>query len=209
MTENPERVRYREAYPRFDMVRAKAAIEAGAEICQFTDNLGRTVGHAQMAGVNDTHFTLEYQFASPLFPVTYNTIDLQMSLTPNKVDINRTNILCPKCGTRKSIIIFNGIWGCDSCLKLLYRSQCVSKNTILWERMNELKKEVGYGRPKGIHRATYVRLRKKYVGLREQLKGAAAPEAGDGHSYIVVANWRKSVPDDEWAFMGPKDGETY
>lgn len=164
MPDMPSRPRYQEAFPRFNMVRAKAAIEKEMEICEFVDSLKRTVGHARMASVTDNHCTLEYHVTFPLFPMTYNTIDLELAPTPNFLDEYRVDILCPNCKDRKSSLVCVGIWSCASCHELIYRSQCVRKDTLLWEKVEALKEIIGYGRPKGMHGPTYNRLRNEFNG---------------------------------------------
>jgi hypothetical protein len=194
------KVGYQEAYPRFDIIRARAAISGGAQICEFVDHIGRTVGHLRVIGDSETQLTLEYELTSPFIRGCHETVILDLVPTPQQ-EPNRKSIVCPGCGKWKSTIIFAEDWRCRECHGLCYRSQLVDKYTLLLEKKNGLKEIIGKIRPKGMHRRTYARLRDEYAKLSRATKGKSYSGASRAHAYIVTSSWKKSIQDQFLVFM--------
>ena len=200
---------YAEAYPRFDIVQAKARTEKELEICEFADDRGLVFGLARVAAANQTHVTLEYAVQLPFFSLTFSAVELELVVTPNGVDPNRTVVLCPECRKRRSVLVLKGAWKCSQCHKLMNRSQCMTTNTRLFEKKNALQLKLRHGRPKGMHHLTFTALKASRLELSKKLAPSCLHDPNDSCWFILRSTWRAEKAGDEWWFSGPKDGESY
>lgn len=109
--------------------------------------------------------------------------------------------ICPRCrGTVKQLIAKDHRWLCRSCHGLVNRSSLIRHNARLTETVEQLEAEVGRGRPKGMHNATYERLTLKLAEYRERLgENALRADSRFGHVVThqisgVVENKKEKVP---------------
>lgn len=193
MTDAVVKRRYQEAYPCFHIVRAVAANAGGATVCQFVDNLRRTVGHLSIRERCRTTITLEYELASSYIRNCYESVTLDVDRTPNQVDANRRSVFCPGCKKRGSTLVFVGEWKCRLCHGLCYRSQLVDKHTLVLERRNTLKSLIKAGRPKGMHRTTFDYLKQELSTLSLATKGIINRGSSDAHAYVVIGTWTSPI----------------
>lgn len=201
MYENMKPPAYLEAYPRLNIVQAKAALERELVACEFTNERRMTFGLARMGEGSATHFTLDYSIHVPFLKGSISSISLELVETPNGVDPNRTVVLCPQCCKNKIVLIFCNSWKCARCHGLVYRNQCIGHNTILFEKINALKAQLANGRPKGMHVRTYSKLRHDYNDLSKRLKGSNVHEANGDCSFILTSIWRGEMEGDFTYFL--------
>lgn len=78
---------------------------------------------------------------------------------------------CPKCSSRRRILyLLGGLFLCRSCQNLPYRSQSEDLIGRLWRAQLKIEHKLGdrYKKPKGMHQATFERLRSKIYTLEWQ-----------------------------------------
>ena len=123
--------RYREAYPQFDVMRARAALDRGHSICDFTDRRGDPHGLARFNICGD-RCQLEYYFHFRHTEIGAGWIELGLLPTSNGIAKTREMVLCPACDTKKRILFFKDTWSCASCLELSFRSQLIHPLSKKW-----------------------------------------------------------------------------
>jgi hypothetical protein len=192
--------RYLEAYPRFDVVKAKAATERERDLCQFTD--GKNVfGVARIGDAADTHLSLQYSVQLPFLAMASDTIVLELVPAGNGVDRHRVLVLCPACRECKIVLVLRQEWQCAKCHGLVNRSQCVPKISRMFERKDQIKKILANGRPKGMHRKTFSSFREEYNDLRRILKGHDFALYDGDQNFILEDKWTAPMPDEEMWFF--------
>ena len=201
--------RYLEAYPRLDMVRAKAATEKELEVCEFVDHIGRVHGLAQFGDMTDEHIVFEYEITLPYLPSVYSSIRLKKISSPNGVDENRIITQCPKCQKRKAVLVYFGSWACSYCHGLMYRSQTMTYHTRLFERKKHLLKIVEGGRAKGMHHVTFVKLRKELAALSKDLKGFIDHSPNDQQNLVIQPRWKSRTSNHSLFFAGEMSFDNY
>ncbi len=96
---------------------------------------------------------------------------LMLAQVPNNFGGYRTYLTCPRCSSRRREVYFlDGLFLCRVCHELPYTSQSEDGIDRSWraERKLELKLGSRYQRPKGMHQATFRRLRDKLFSLEFQ-----------------------------------------
>ncbi|HET8629898.1 MAG TPA: hypothetical protein VFL91_20955, partial [Thermomicrobiales bacterium] len=91
--------------------------------------------------------------------------------------------VCPGCGRRAAVLYLGGAgWRCRRCERLVYRSQRQGQHDRALTKARRLRARLGGGagplapfppRPRGMHRATYARLRRE-AAAAEAVYDAAA-----------------------------------
>jgi hypothetical protein len=195
---------YQDGYPRFDIVKAKAALERELTVCEFSNGRGMPFGVALMDGTPDTHFTLKYAIALPFLATRVSSVDLELAPVANNYDPYRVVVLCPGCSKRKIVLVFRNSWKCAACHGLLYRSQCMTTDTRHAEKRNAIKKQIKGGRPKGMQNRTYARLVAEYRKLTKTVGKGTPLVANDVSSFVVTTEWRTDKADDSFWFLGPQ-----
>ncbi|MGZ2411013.1 ribosomal protein S27AE [Sphingomonas sp. F9_3S_D5_B_2] len=192
MIERSEGVpRHREAYPRFNVVQAKAALERfdGDTVCVFSQS-GRTIGHLIVSDVDiETNVLQIASFVtSPHLNGTTALETLSMKMAPSGVDAGRRSVICPQCSRSTFNLYYNNKWKCAICHKLAYRSQLITKDTQLMERRDALKAMVGRGRPMHMRNTVFQQLRieLRHANLR---LGRRFHQANEVHSIIATDEW--------------------
>lgn len=210
MFENLEPPRYLEAYPRFDMVRAKAATEnEDLEVCEFADQIGRVHGLARFGDMTEDSIVLEYKITLPYLPGVYSSTKLKLVKAPNGVDENRIITCCPKCHKRKVLLVYLHGWACSNCHGLIYRSQTMPTCTRFFEKKNALHSIIKRGRPKGMHHATFSALHKKLSELSKQLKGETVQYLNEHQIHIIQSTWKRKVSAHSLFFSGEMGSDNY
>src|SRR4051794_27794635 len=91
---------YREAYPRFDVIQAQAAMEREPSVCVFTLN-NLVIGHLIIASSEASSVTIAYIVYARHIPHCEGTITFTMHFTRNTVHFDRVTIECAICGSKK------------------------------------------------------------------------------------------------------------
>jgi hypothetical protein len=193
-----ERPRYREAYPRLDIMRAAGSFDAGQPICEFTDGLGQRHGIARFDRRGDL-CQIEYHFHFPQTALASDWIELQLAPVDNGFT-RRVTILCPVCGSSRKILYFKDAWTCASCAELLARIQLIHPDARKWEKLDKLSRGMESGKPHGMHSSTYTRLISEIQAIEKSLYGHSRVYASNKYSDIVKSSWRARVDSDELLF---------
>ena len=204
-----ERPRYLEAYPRLNMVSAKAATEDGREVCEFANQSRQAIGLARFGDMTANHIVLEYDIAQRNLPHACSAIRLDTVLTPNGVDGCRTITRCPSCMKKTIVLIYVESWACSKCHRLVHRSQTMDTNTRLFEKRNALRKVLSRGRPKGMQRATFLKFCAKRDNLTARLKGQVDFSDESQRGQIIDTIWRTHEPYDSLFFLQEMDADNF
>jgi hypothetical protein len=89
---------------------------------------------------------------------------------------------CPRCSSRRRILYFlHGLFLCRGCQDLPYRSQSEDLIGRLWRAQLKIEQKLGdrYKKPKGMHQATFQRLRSKIYTLEWQREDLVEEAVGD------------------------------
>jgi ssDNA-binding Zn-finger/Zn-ribbon topoisomerase 1 len=152
----PEALRFSEAYPRLDSVKAQHAWRAGKTVCRWIAP-GRGLGSLQIerveAGERPAWLSATYRIVDKpaMLPYTEGaaTFDLEV-IACGHMEM-RWYFRCPVCKERKKILVFGRSSACARCHGLHSRSQLVGTKVRRQERCLELVRLLRHGRPKGMH----------------------------------------------------------
>ena len=200
---------YLEGYPQINMVRAQAATEKGFDVCEFADAVGRIHGLARFGAMTRDSIVLEYEITLPYVPCAHSSIKLNLVEAPNGVDENRIITSCPKCDQNRILLVYNNGWACSNCHGLLYRSQTVSKYTLLFEKLNSMNLAIKRGRLKGMRHTTFAALRKKRSALSRKLRHLTVQYASEQQNQIIYSRWKRQILNHSLFFNGPMGADNY
>jgi hypothetical protein len=191
--------RHREAFPKFDLIEAKAAMERmRAAVCVF--DLGRrTIGQTFIAEIQDDSVILNYLFADKQFISEENRSVIKTREIKSKIAAFRRLFVCPLCDQSKQALYYKDTWACATCLRLHYRSQLIDKEVKLWEELDELRTQLRRGRPTGMHHKTFIKLKLRLSALEYRFEGRERKEAGSSHNVIVTSRWVPGAEIDLWS----------
>lgn len=189
----------KECFPRLDLVAAKSASEhLDAPVCVF-DLSQQMVGQLFLADVQDDSIRINYLFAARHFQCVETEAVLRTITVTNPLDSLRRFLICPTCNEARRDLYYVQWWACARCHRLLYRSQLVDKDVRLWEERDRLGALLKRGRPKGMHNATYFKLRLRLAELEGRLHGRDRKVASDAHNAIVAERWVPAAEIDLWS----------
>lgn len=90
--------------------------------------------------------------------------------TPCHYGGTRPWFVCPRCGGRCAVVYFGGrVYACRKCLDIAYASQSEDQTARLWRKQRKIERKLSGGagewnrwqKPKGMHQATFDRLRQQ------------------------------------------------
>lgn len=185
--------KYREAYPRLDILQAAANARKGCDLCVFGIGPQGIMGALRFTPNQDwTEATLTGELAGRRIDIWNGTTTIELIPSASKFGTGARTANCPSCGKRVQVLVFTDRWGCPSCARLLYRRQIVHRTILLFEELRTLELRP-QGRPKGMHQRTFRarehKATKRIKALRAELKGRRNPIASKHHLGIVEARW--------------------
>jgi hypothetical protein len=180
---------HREAYPKFDIFAALRGWKAGAPLCEFYDERGQRVGDLLIEKVTPRSMVVT-GLVTPTFFEGFRkfTKTFVLSPDPNPVDLNRVALRCLGCNGNVRAMFLRGCWGCAGCHKLTHRAKLLQPAVLRRERLDQLRKQIGAGRPRHMRNATYAELRAEYESLTASGKTPAWPN--EQHSKVVTGSWK-------------------
>ena len=179
---------YSEAYPCFDVLQAKAALDREPSVCIF--KLGRLeVGQLIVADVAESSLLIAFLIHGPYLGFYGGELALATKDIVNPVAPNRRLILCPNCSEPRSKIFFKRHWACTKCHRIFRRSQVVDGRTQICEEHDRLALILKNGRPKGMHNRTYESKRRRVSELQTLIQKHGRSYASDAHSHQVYSEW--------------------
>ena len=142
--------------------------------CSFTwSRAGRSIGDIKVTAGHG-HVVLSCRSRSGGSDWRDMSYAVQIERTLCRLGGGRPWFLCPArgCGRRVGTLYGGAVFACRHCHKLAYPSENESRNDRAARRAEKLRARLGWpagifngsgwGRPKGMHRATYRRLVKEY-----------------------------------------------
>ena len=180
--------KYREAYPRLDVLQAAASARQGCDLCVFGIGPG-IMGALRFTPNQDwTEAGLTGELAGRHIDIWKGTTTIELIPSAGKFGTGARAANCPCCGKRVQVLVFTDRWGCPSCARLLYRRQVVDRTVLLFEDLNAFSSLLK-GRPKGMHQRTFRQAAQRIKALRAELKGRPYQVASVHHRDIVEARW--------------------
>jgi protein-arginine kinase activator protein McsA len=182
-------------------------MEEGRDICVYTRGKWR-LGHLECGEEGGEWFLIKYQIipdgGSGLSHESASTVFRYVTHWTSAVGLKRY-LICPVCTQQRQNLYFARAWACAECHKLLRRSQVIPPRVRLEERREELTKQVGRGRPLGMHSATYMRLRAELEEVSREVKKRPWAVSSEAHDQLVQEEWRSMEEDDEWQRDQPEN----
>lgn len=198
-----QRRRYREAYPRFNLRQAIAALKGGPALCEFIEPWDEIHGWARCEIAGD-RCHLWYDLKVSQTDRARTRVILDLVPTSNGIVDCRMMIACPECGMSRQDLFFKDKWACHLCLGLRFRSQLLPAITNKWEKIRALNKAVERGRPHGTWNKSYDNIVKKRDNLTLELYGKTPQYGSEKFSYCLKSVWRPLRFNDE-AFLSILD----
>lgn len=184
-----------EAYPGLDVREARKHIARGRDEVLWRDQRGTVWGVGQ-ASFDGGLLTLHSHFRPILGGSMREEVD-QFACQIVDNDAGGTDVFtaCPACARRvRKVIMVDGSWACRSCQRLGYRSSMIGTLPRQSERLSELERRVGDGRPKGMHETTFQALRLELAELKA-LIGDVRSTSSTTYAEVITAYWQESGPD--------------
>ncbi len=189
----------RESFPKFDIIEAKAATKRRpGSVCLFTLR-DRMIGQLFIHKMLPNSLVVNYSFAYPHLDYINSEDLMRTVVVDNYVSRQRTLLVCQTCRRNCWSVYYKGHWACANCLKLYHRSQLIDKVALLWERRDLIHARVKHGRPKGMHRGTFVKLKDELRDLNLWLDGKHRTFTSEVHDQIVSSAWVSADNVDLWS----------
>ena len=192
-----ERPRYREAYPRLDIMLATASFDAGQTICEFTDRRGERNGIARFGRSGD-RCRLDYCFYFPQTGHVRHWVEFDLRPVGDGSTPRRVTIPCPVCGSSRKILYFKDAWTCAPCAELLARVQLIPPAVRKWEKFDRLSQDFESGKPHGMHNSTYSRILANIHKIETELYGKPRVYASEKYFEYVSCTWRSTSGGDNF-----------
>lgn len=192
--------RYREAYPRLDVLRAAAAHRRGRDICVFRDDHRRILGLVRFAPQKDSVAAeLTGYLHGPWLSLWRDgPRRIEFLESRNQPLEMRRAANCPACGARVQALVYVTRWGCAKCHRLSYRRQLVDRRTLDAEDLQRAMERLKQPRPKNMHQRKFAARRVADEATVERLR----PLLGDPWRRVASAAHQTRV-DGVW--MSPAE----
>ena len=165
-----DRPRYREAYPRLDVLKAGAAYRSGRDVCAFQDDRDRVLGVVRFTLVNLASAILTGVLGGRQLKLWKSPEHLDLLTSPNDVAGLRRAAKCPGCERRVQSLVYVDWWACAKCHRLLYRRQLVDRQTLDAEDFTAAERRLKELRPKWRHQRKFAERRAADEAIVERFK---------------------------------------
>jgi protein-arginine kinase activator protein McsA len=194
----PRPANQRESFPKFDIIAARAAMDrTPASLCMFSLR-ERVIGQLFIYKMLENSIIVNYLFSDEHIGHAEKQDLFRTKVVDNSIIGQRRLLECPSCQQHYWALRYKDHWACADCLKLHYRSQLVDKAARLWERRDFLHARLRYGRPRGMHNRTHMKLREELLVLEATLKGKSRTFSSEAHDQIVSSTWVPAKSVDLW-----------
>ncbi|TAM17605.1 MAG: hypothetical protein EPN62_19900 [Candidimonas sp.] len=134
--------------------------------CAWKDDSGKVLSSIGMT-VDQKGVTFNYRINDQ--PVNQYVILVK---TACNYGGSRTWFLCPYCQRRCTHVYFGQQVACRKCHRLRYPSQSDDDTGATWRKQRKLEARLGgenyWRKPKGMHEATFQRIRQEIIGLESE-----------------------------------------
>lgn len=161
--------KYREAYPRLDILQATAAYRRGETLCIFRNEQGRVLGAVRFS-FSASGALLRGELGGPSVPYWAGVERLILLGAANDLPKVHRILACPKCGGRVQVLFCAAAWGCAACHGLHFRRQLIDRQTRDAEDLAEAELRLKKPRPKGMHQKTFAAFRAADTALVQRLR---------------------------------------
>lgn len=181
--------RYVEAYPRLFAQGVVSNWQRGRPILIWR-NQGAIVGRANIHSTSTLLYGAEYLiYAGSYYKSSHDIVKLNMEYIAPNTSRQRAFFLCPACGDRVGALVYHiASWACAKCNFLVNRSMLIGTAARRGERLTELEKLIGRGRPRHMQQRRYDLLRTELVELRMS-EGPNPVLAHAGYADIIKEEW--------------------
>jgi hypothetical protein len=159
----------------------------------------KIVGQLFIPIVNENSIVVNYLFYTPNIKSDTDEVTLPINTVRTGFQAFRALAECPICFEFYCSLYFKDRWACGGCLGLHYRRQLIDKDVARWEKRDALHKQLQHGRPKGMHNATYSKLKEELSHCEGLLDGKRRKYASDAHDLIICARWVPATEVDLWS----------
>lgn len=132
---------------------------------------GRSMGEIHLE-IESAIVSLTLQTKQPDGSVRHACSEVHLSHTPCRLGGQRAWWICPDCGSRAAVLYFSkSTVACRQCQRLSYPSQSESRADRALRAAGNIRRRLGWEpgvanpigtRPKGMHLATFIRLKAKH-----------------------------------------------
>ena len=165
-----DKPRYREAYPRLDVLKATAAYRRGRDVCAFHDDSGRVLGVVRFTLVNLASAVMKGVLGGRQLKLWKGPEHIELLSSSNDIAGLLRAAKCPGCGRRVQSLVYVNWWGCAGCHKLLYRRQLVDRRTLDAEDLVAAEQRLKEFRPRGMQQRTFAARRDADQATVDRLK---------------------------------------
>ena len=185
--------KYREGFPKLDMVQAKAAMERDQPVCVFRGQTGTRRGYLIVEVNNEGRLCVEFDLYAEYLHADRGRRLFLIVKAPIRANPDRHFVKCPRCEKPIITLFFTCRWACADCHGLAYRSQHTGKEVLERERnlarRDELKPWFAGGKPDGMWQATADRLQRELADLEAWLESEPMVVASKRHAQVVSGTW--------------------
>jgi len=185
--------KYREGFPRLDIVKGIAAIRRDKPICLFSSRSGIFRGYLNAEVDLKGRLVVEFELHAEYLQPQEGCLAFSLVRPPKQAKLDRHQVICPRCGEPFGTLFFTGRWACGGCHGLGYRSQYAGKEVLERERKlarrDKLKSRFAGGRPDGMWQATADKLQRELADLEAWLEREPMVLASKRHSPVISAEW--------------------
>lgn len=185
--------KYREGFPRLDIVQAKAAMEQEQPVCVFTSRTEICGGELLAYVDGEGRLVVDFNLYAEYFNANCDRRVFTMVRAPIRANPDRHLVICPRCEDPFVTLFFNGRWACGDCHRLGFRSQYASKEVLERERYlaerDDLKARFARGKPDGMWQATADKSLRRLADLEAWLEREPMVVASKRHAQVVTGSW--------------------
>ena len=206
--------RYREAYPKLDVLQGSVAHRRGRDICAYRNESGRPLGVVQFVPQDDlAAAVLKTQLHGPYLTFWVGSATIELLKSTNEPQGIRRAAACPACGGRVQTLFYVTSWACAACHKLLYRRQLVDRLTLAAEDLVEAEERLSKRRARGEHQRKFAERQAADQATVERLRPlVSAPwqrVASVAHQPRVDGVWMSLTELRDHPDLGPMYGSDF
>ncbi len=192
----PEALRHVEAYIRLEAATCEKMLRQGRDTCFWFDQHREYQGVVYLKNISEFQTVISYSSCcSQASGDCSGDAVLGVCRASVADHYNRPYFSCSLCSKRTAqLILAHGEWACRKCLGLGFRSQRLTRDQRMQERLNELTQLLRPfrempTRPRYMRANQFAELSEEYLTLREALKDAPLQVAQTDLGFVLAPQW--------------------